>query len=75
MCSGWQGRVIAAPRAGFPLQSYGRLIVRTALSSAVLFLASVPALASGGFNVPEPGAYGLMAAAALAAIVMRRRSK
>ncbi len=49
--------------------------MRTAISSAALFLASVPALAGGGFNIPEPGAYALMAAAAVVAVVMRRRSK
>lgn len=50
--------------------------MRNLLSLSVLVLAAAPVLAVGQPNdVPEPSTYALFAAAAVAAVVLRRRSK
>jgi len=47
--------------------------MRNLLSIAVLLVASMPAFAGPGFNVPEPEALSLLAIAGVAMMVARRR--
>lgn len=49
--------------------------MRTLLSIAVLLSVALPAVAGGGLNLPEPESLSLMAIAAVALLVARRRKK
>ena len=51
------------------------ITVRYLTSATLLMIVSLPALASGGFNVPEPGMLALMGTAAAALAMFRPRKK
>ncbi len=75
---GWPLPLTAMPSSRFPgvipficLE----FIVRNLASALILLAISVPALAVGEFEVPEPSSIALMVAAVAAAVMVRRRAK